>query len=68
MGSLGAATNKDALNSKNITHILTVADSLPPSYPNDFVYEVIGGMCLPTKRYDSFSNFLSYSLLPASDV
>ncbi|KAJ6722067.1 DUAL SPECIFICITY PROTEIN PHOSPHATASE 1B [Salix viminalis] len=42
LGSLGAATNKDALNSKNITHILTVADSLPPSYPNDFVYEVIG--------------------------
>ncbi|KAF9673306.1 hypothetical protein SADUNF_Sadunf10G0010400 [Salix dunnii] len=42
LGSLGAATNKDALNSKNITHILTVADSFPPSYPNDFVYEVIG--------------------------
>lgn len=42
LGSVGAATNKDALNSKNITHILTVANSLPPSYPNDFVYEVIG--------------------------
>ncbi|CAK7333023.1 unnamed protein product [Dovyalis caffra] len=42
LGSVGAATNKDALKSKNITHVLTVANSLPPSYPNDFVYKVIG--------------------------
>lgn len=25
----------------NVTHILTVADSLPPKYPNDFVYKVV---------------------------
>ncbi|WCJ23678.1 dual specificity protein phosphatase 1 [Euphorbia peplus] len=41
LGSFGAASNKDSLKSKNITHILTVANSLAPAYPNDFVYKVI---------------------------
>ncbi|XP_058001035.1 dual specificity protein phosphatase 1-like [Hevea brasiliensis] len=42
LGSFGAANNKDVLKSKNITHILTVANSLAPAYRNDFVYKVIG--------------------------
>ncbi|PRQ36849.1 putative phosphoric monoester hydrolase [Rosa chinensis] len=41
LGSLGAANNKETLENLNVTHILTVADSLPPKYPNDFVYRVL---------------------------
>ncbi|KAL5701725.1 hypothetical protein ACHQM5_027034 [Ranunculus cassubicifolius] len=41
LGSLGAAFNKDRLLVLNVTHILTVASSLKPAYPNDFVYKKI---------------------------
>lgn len=41
LGSLGAARNKAALESENVTHILTVASSLTPAYPSDFVYKII---------------------------
>ncbi|OIS98661.1 PREDICTED: dual specificity protein phosphatase 1-like [Nicotiana attenuata] len=41
LGSFGAANNKDALKSLNITHILTIARDLNPSYPNEFVYKVL---------------------------
>ncbi|KAL8263241.1 hypothetical protein R6Q59_024590 [Mikania micrantha] len=41
LGSVGAANNKTLLKSLNITHILTVASSLPPAYPNDFTYKVV---------------------------
>ncbi|KAL6189352.1 hypothetical protein ACLB2K_040741 [Fragaria x ananassa] len=41
LGSVGAANNKEELKNLNVTHILTVADSLPPKYPNDFVYKVV---------------------------
>lgn len=44
LGSIGAANNKNALKSLNVTHILTVASSLPPAHPNDFVYKVINGI------------------------
>ncbi|GKV52475.1 hypothetical protein SLEP1_g59051 [Rubroshorea leprosula] len=38
LGSIGAANNKNALKSSNITHVLTVAR---PAHTNDFVYKVI---------------------------
>ncbi|CAL2227333.1 hypothetical protein PRUPE_1G151900 [Prunus persica] len=41
LGSIGAANNKEELKNLNITHILTVANSFEPSYPNDFVYKII---------------------------
>lgn len=41
LGSLGAANNRSALKGLNVTHILTVAHSLAPAHPNDFVYKVI---------------------------
>lgn len=44
LGSFGAASNKSALKSLNITHILTVANSLPPLHPNDFVYKIVSSM------------------------
>ncbi|KAJ0890886.1 putative phosphoric monoester hydrolase [Helianthus annuus] len=39
LGSVEAANNKALLKSLNITHILTVASSVPPAYPNDFTYK-----------------------------
>ncbi|URE15824.1 dual specificity protein phosphatase [Musa troglodytarum] len=44
LGSVGAALNKSALKDLNITHILTVAKSLDPAFPNEFVYKKIDGM------------------------
>ncbi|XP_017975696.1 PREDICTED: dual specificity protein phosphatase 1B isoform X2 [Theobroma cacao] len=41
LGSLRDASNKSALKSSNVTHILTVANLSVPSYPNDFVYKII---------------------------
>ncbi|XP_039037840.1 dual specificity protein phosphatase 1B-like isoform X2 [Hibiscus syriacus] len=41
LGSLGDASNKSALKSSNVTHILTVANLSVPSYPNEFVYKII---------------------------
>ncbi|PIN02374.1 Dual specificity phosphatase [Handroanthus impetiginosus] len=41
LGSIGAANNKSALKSLNVTHILTVANSLAPAHPNDFIYKLI---------------------------
>lgn len=41
LGSISAANNRSALKSLNITHILTVAGSMPPSYPNEFKYKTI---------------------------
>nr|GEZ38728.1 dual specificity protein phosphatase 1-like isoform X5 [Tanacetum cinerariifolium] len=41
LGSVGAANNKNHLKSLNVTHILTVANSLPPAYPNDFTYKIV---------------------------
>ncbi|MFS7933174.1 putative phosphoric monoester hydrolase [Helianthus anomalus] len=41
LGSLEAANNKTLLKSLNITHILTVASSFPPAYPNDFTYKTL---------------------------
>ena len=43
MGSVGAALNRDALKRMNITHVLIVAKSLDPAFPNDFIYKKIEG-------------------------
>ncbi|CAL9222042.1 unnamed protein product, partial [Arabidopsis halleri] len=41
LGSVAAACNKTVLKSYNVTHILTVASSLRPAHPDDFVYKVV---------------------------
>lgn len=43
LGSVGVACNKDALKDLDVTHILIVARSLEPAYPNDFIYKKIEG-------------------------
>lgn len=34
------------LKAYNVTHILTVASSLRPAHPDDFVYKVVRGMIM----------------------
>ncbi|KAI7754323.1 hypothetical protein M8C21_009065, partial [Ambrosia artemisiifolia] len=46
LGSLEAANNKTLLKTLNVTHILTVASSIPPPYPNDFTYKTVDGKML----------------------
>ncbi|GFZ21923.1 hypothetical protein Acr_29g0010850 [Actinidia rufa] len=41
LGSLEAANNKSTLKSLNVTHILSVTDTLPLAHQNDFVYKTI---------------------------
>ncbi|KAF3659694.1 Dual specificity protein phosphatase 1 [Capsicum annuum] len=41
LGSFGAANNKDALKSLNLTHILTIARDINPPYPDEFFYKVL---------------------------
>ncbi|KAL9161525.1 hypothetical protein ABFS82_07G026700 [Erythranthe guttata] len=41
LGSLGAAYNRSGLKGLNITHVLTVAHSLAPAHPDDFIYKTI---------------------------
>ncbi|XP_073008333.1 dual specificity protein phosphatase 1-like isoform X1 [Typha latifolia] len=41
LGSVGVALNKEALKNLNITHILVVAKSLEPAFPDDFIYKKI---------------------------
>ncbi|KAJ6794973.1 putative dual specificity protein phosphatase 1B [Iris pallida] len=41
LGSVGVALNKEALKNLNITHVLIVAKSLDPAFPNDFTYKKI---------------------------
>ncbi|KAI7750488.1 hypothetical protein M8C21_013986 [Ambrosia artemisiifolia] len=54
LGSVGAANNKTLLKSLNITHVLTVASSIPPSYPNDFTYKIVD---IPDRKEINIAQF-----------
>ncbi|KAL6960043.1 Phosphoric monoester hydrolase [Sarracenia purpurea var. burkii] len=43
LGSFAAANNKTVLKNLNVTHILTVANSLAPAHRDDFIYKIIDG-------------------------
>lgn len=42
LGSIGTALSKEVMKELNITHIVTAAGNLKPSWPKDFEY-----LCLP---------------------
>ncbi|CAH1426903.1 unnamed protein product [Lactuca virosa] len=54
LGSIGAANNKSLLKSSNVTHILTVANSLPPTFPNDFTYKIVD---VPDREHVNIAQF-----------
>ncbi|KAG1362396.1 Dual specificity protein phosphatase 1 [Cocos nucifera] len=62
LGSVGVAVNKELLKSLNITHILIVAKSLDPAFPNDFVYKKIEVLDTPDTNlqeyFDECFNFI----------
>ena len=41
IGSIGAAMCKNKLKEAGITHILCVADSISPIFPEDFEYKIV---------------------------
>lgn len=41
IGSIGAAMSKTVLQELGITHILCVADSINPIFPDDFTYKLV---------------------------
>ncbi|KAJ8619635.1 hypothetical protein MRB53_028164 [Persea americana] len=62
LGSIGVAHNKDILKRFNITHILIVAKSLDPAFPNDFIYKKIEVLDSPDtnleQHFDECFNFI----------
>ncbi|GKV38584.1 hypothetical protein SLEP1_g46474 [Rubroshorea leprosula] len=67
LGSIGAANNKNALKSSNITHVLTVASSLRPAHTNDFVYKVIPDTNI-TQYFDECFDFIDEAKQRGSGV
>ena len=53
VGSMTASRNKKWLNENKITHILTVASSLDPAYPDEFTYKVLAIMDVPSENLGS---------------
>ncbi|CAI5516785.1 unnamed protein product [Closterium sp. Naga37s-1] len=55
LGSIGAAHNRDLLKRSNVTHVLTVANSILPAHPRDFHYTLIN--VLDSPEVDLISRF-----------
>ena len=53
-GSIGAALAKDNLKKLGITHVLTVADKIKPSFPDEFTYKCIPALDTPTQNILKF--------------
>ncbi|CAL4956467.1 unnamed protein product [Urochloa decumbens] len=72
LGSIGAALNKDALKSLNITHILIVARSLSPAFPAEFNYKKIEVLdSLDTdllKHFDECFSFIDEGISSGGNV
>jgi hypothetical protein len=63
LGSVGAALNKEALKSLNITHVLIVARSLNASFPTEFIYKKIeGNVSCTFVSFDSFLIFIGTNI------
>ena len=61
IGSIGAAMSKNKLIELGITHILCVADSINPIFPNDFTYKVVKILDSPeVKITDHLSECFNY--------
>ncbi|KAJ4894402.1 Cytochrome P450 protein [Raphanus sativus] len=58
LGSVAAACNKNLLKSYNVTHILTVASSLRPAHPDDFIYKVVRGRHKLGMYFDECFDFI----------
>ncbi|BAD69005.1 putative DsPTP1 protein [Oryza sativa Japonica Group] len=72
LGSVGAAMNKDALKSLNITHILIVARSLNPAFAAEFNYKKIEVLDSPdidlAKHFDECFSFIDESISSGGNV
>lgn len=67
LGSLGAANNRNALKSLNITHVLTVATLVSLDYHSDFIHKTIEGgsiyLSIPSLLHIGFKGFaITYSI------
>ncbi|KAJ1694093.1 hypothetical protein LUZ63_010791 [Rhynchospora breviuscula] len=72
LGSVGAALNKDKLKALNITHVLTVARSLQPAYPGEFIYKKIDVLDSPETRLEDYFeeciNFIDEAISTGGNV
>ncbi|XP_006644194.1 dual specificity protein phosphatase 1B-like isoform X2 [Oryza brachyantha] len=72
LGSVGAALNRDALKSLNITHVLIVARSLNPAFPSEFNYKKIEVLDSPdidlAKYFDECLGFIDESISSGGNV
>ncbi|XP_024315620.1 dual specificity protein phosphatase 1B isoform X1 [Brachypodium distachyon] len=72
LGSVGAALNKEALKSLNITHILIVARSLNPAFSEEFTYKKIEVLDSPdtdlVKHFGECFNFIDEGISTGGNV
>jgi len=54
LGSIGAATSKEVLKERGITHILTCAVGLSPAFPEEFTYKILPMLDKPTQKISTF--------------
>ncbi|XP_078153936.1 dual specificity protein phosphatase 1-like isoform X1 [Carex rostrata] len=54
LGSFGASQNREKLKAENITHVLTVAASLDPAFPDEFIYKNIDVLDTPQTCLDAY--------------
>ena len=54
LGSVGAAYNLQVLKNLNISRILTICECLPPKFPDEFEYKVIGVTDEPMTRLNLY--------------
>ncbi|KAJ3669617.1 hypothetical protein LUZ60_011567 [Juncus effusus] len=72
LGSLGAAMNKDELKKLNITHVLIVARSLGPPFPDEFIYKKIDVLDSPetnlAEYFEECFNFIDEAKAAGGNV
>lgn len=63
LGNVIAATNRYSLKARGVTHIITAAAGLRPSYPNDFKYLVFNLLDMPhaniSQYFDKVHRFIT---------
>jgi hypothetical protein len=56
LGDMSAAYNKVLLKKYSMTHILTVANGIPPKFPSNFAYKVVTIHDSPTANLKAHFN------------
>ena len=72
LGSIGTALSKEVMQELKITHILTAAGNLKPSWPKHFEYYCLPLLDTPTeniaRHFKAVNTFIDEALAPNSET